>query len=236
MTGPDVLGEAINAYWKNGKAEKIRVWVDNDEDDSLDPGYFFRDFSQMPVLEQYALQLATGKCLDVGAAAGCHSLVLQEWGFDVVAIDNSQLSCDVAKERGVKKVVCADFEDFDEGGFDTIFLLMNGWGLGVTSKGTMTMLQKMAKMLNPGGKIIGDTSDIIYMRPKIKGQQKPPFDNNYYGQIRFDLQWNQHKTSFPWLYPAPDVLEELAKQLELDFEVIIEGDHYDYLVGITKPQ
>lgn len=47
---------------------------------------------QMPLLERTALQLATGKILDVGAGSGCHSLALQEAGKDVHAIDISPLS------------------------------------------------------------------------------------------------------------------------------------------------
>ena len=38
------------------------------------------------------VDMATGKTLDVGAGSGCHSLVLQEKGIDVTAIDISPLS------------------------------------------------------------------------------------------------------------------------------------------------
>lgn len=49
--------------------------------------YLFRDFKDMPKLEQKALQLVKGRVLDVGCGAGSHALYLQEKGFDVTAID-----------------------------------------------------------------------------------------------------------------------------------------------------
>ena len=38
------------------------------------------------LLERTALQMATGRILDVGAGSGCHSLTLQEAGKEVHAI------------------------------------------------------------------------------------------------------------------------------------------------------
>ena len=63
--------------------------------------------------------MATGKTLDVGAGSGCHSLVLQEKGIDVTAIDISPLSVETMKERGIKKVMEQDFFTQEEQ-YDTI--------------------------------------------------------------------------------------------------------------------
>lgn len=232
----DVLGKAIHRYWQEGKSEKIKIRINGEADEPLDPAYFFRTFDEMPYLEQYALLRAKGKCLDVGAAAGCHSLVLQEWGMDVTALEYSELSSEVAQKRGVEKVVCTDLMKFEGAGFDTIFLLMNGWGLGITLEGTYKLMEKLKTLLNPGGQIIGDTSDLVYMHPENKGQQMPSFGEKYYGEIQFDLNWEHYHTSFPWLYPAPQVLEEIARQHSMDYELVTEGEHYDFLVAISRPQ
>ena len=69
----------------------------------------FRTYDAMPGIEQKALDLAQGRTLDVGAASGCHSLVLQERGMDVTAIDISSLSVETMLARGVKKVILQDF-------------------------------------------------------------------------------------------------------------------------------
>ena len=64
---------------------------------------------EIPLIERMALDMVTGKTLDVGAGAGCHSLVLQERSINVTAIDISPLSVETMKERGIKKVLEQDF-------------------------------------------------------------------------------------------------------------------------------
>ena len=70
------------------------------DEDEIPVEELFRTEKQMPLLERTALQMATGKILDVGAGSGCHSLTLQEAGKEVHAIDISPLSVEVMKQRG----------------------------------------------------------------------------------------------------------------------------------------
>jgi SAM-dependent methyltransferase len=97
----------------------------------------------MPEIERKALDMATGKTLDVGAGSGCHSLVLQEKGIDVTAIDISPLSVETMKERGIKKVMEQDFFTM-QGKYDTILMLMNGIGI----VGTLERLPKFFRQLD----------------------------------------------------------------------------------------
>ena len=45
------------------------------DEDEIPVEELFRTEKQMPLLERTALQMATGKILDVGAGSGCHSPV-----------------------------------------------------------------------------------------------------------------------------------------------------------------
>lgn len=73
------------------------------------------------MLERTALQLATGKILDVGAGSGCHALALQEMDKEVCAIDISPLSVEVMKQRGVNDARLVNlFDEQFTGQFDTI--------------------------------------------------------------------------------------------------------------------
>ena len=57
------------------------------EEDAVPLNYFFRDFSEMPKLEQHALELTKGRTLDIGCGSGCHSLYLQnEKEIDVTGL------------------------------------------------------------------------------------------------------------------------------------------------------
>ena len=49
--------------------------------------------------EEAALDLCRGRTLDVGAGAGCHSLILQERGLDVVAIDVAPEAVEVMRNQ-----------------------------------------------------------------------------------------------------------------------------------------
>ena len=84
----DPMGAAIIDYLAHGKASKLRVFSSMFDEDEIPVNQLFRTFQEMPSLEQKALQLSTGKILDVGAGSGCHTLALQEMGKEVTAIDN----------------------------------------------------------------------------------------------------------------------------------------------------
>ena len=126
----DPMGAAIIDYLAHGKASKLRVFSSMFDEDEIPVNQLFRTFQEMPSLEQKALQLSTGKILDVGAGSGCHTLALQEMGKEVTAIDISPLSIEAMNKRGVKDARLQNFFDRSlTGPFDTILLLMNGSGI-----------------------------------------------------------------------------------------------------------
>ena len=95
------MGRAIADYWKTKKADRLRVFSPMFEEDEIPLTTLFRTYENMPEIERKALDMATGRTLDVGAASGCHSLVLQKKGIDVTAIDISPLAVETMKNRGV---------------------------------------------------------------------------------------------------------------------------------------
>ena len=107
----DPMGQAIRDFYHTGKAAKLRVFSSMFYEDEIPVKTLFRSFEDMPVQQQRAIKLCRGRVLDVGAGSGCHSVILKERGFDVVAIDISQLSVDVMKERGVNAM---NINFFDE--------------------------------------------------------------------------------------------------------------------------
>lgn len=125
--------------------------------------YLFRDFKEMPKLEQKALQLAKGKILDVGCGAGSHALYLQEKGFAVTAIDISENAVKACQLRGLKNVKNQNILEIENDKFDTILLLMNGTGIFKTLAEISRYLQKLKSLLTENGQILIDSSDIIYM-------------------------------------------------------------------------
>ena len=93
----DPMGAAIYDIHKNGKADVLRVFSSQFEEDEIPVADLFREFEDMPELEQVALEMASGKILDVGAGSGCHSVSLQKMGKQAIAIDIAPLSVEGMK-------------------------------------------------------------------------------------------------------------------------------------------
>ena len=230
------MGRAIADYWNTKKASKLRVFSPMFEEDEIPLTTLFRTYNSMPEIERKALDLANGRVLDVGAGAGCHSLVLQERGVDVTAIDISPLSVETMKERGVKKVLEQDFFTL-EGQYDTILMLMNGIGIVGTLERLPEFFKQIDKILAPGGQVLCDSSDISYVFETEDGIIELPDDMSYYGEHSFHMQYKDTiGEPFDWLYIDADTLKEKAVRSGYAVEVVAEGEHYDYLARITKIQ
>ena len=102
----DVLGKALMDFHDGITGFTLLSNSSLGETQELNPDYFFRDLKHMPDLEKQALDLATGRVLDVGCGAGSHSLLLQEKKLTVTGIDFSEGATLVARKRGVQQVVC----------------------------------------------------------------------------------------------------------------------------------
>lgn len=230
----DPMGSAIYDYWKHGKADVLRVFSPMFEEDELPVQTLFRSFEEMPVIEQTALQMASGRTLDVGAGSGCHSLVLQEKGVDVTALDISPLSVKTMQERGVKRALLQDFFTFEEQ-FDTVLLLMNGAGITGTVERLPLLFQQLDKVLAPGGQALCDSSDLCYLFEDEDGIIELHDMDGYYGELVYQLQYKDIKGEpFPWLYVDANTLSEQAAACGYLMEIVAQGDHYDYLARITK--
>ena len=228
------MGRAIADYHKTKKASKLRVFSPMFEEDEIPLTTLFRSYDSMPKIERKALDLAKERILDVGAGAGCHSLVLQERGLDVTAIDISPLSVETMKERGVKKVLEQDFFTL-EGQYDTILMLMNGIGIVGTLERLPEFFKQLDKILAPRGQVLCDSSDISYVFETDDGIIELPDDMSYYGEHSFQMRYKDTiGKPFNWLYIDADTLREKAWGSGYTVEVIAEGEHYDYLARITK--
>jgi len=232
----DLFGKAILDYQTNNSPEDILTETSISEADEMSVAYLFRNYNEMPKLEQKALQLAKGKVLDVGCGAGSHALELQnERKLEVTAIDISENAVKACQLRGINNVKVANILDLDiENKFDTIILLMNGTGIFGTLNETAKYLQKLKSLLNEGGQILIDSSDLIYMFDQDEdGAYSIPADG-YYGELTFTVQYKgEMEETFPWLYLDYNTLQNAAIANGLQCELVEEGEHFDYLAKIT---
>lgn len=232
----DPMGAAILDFQKQGKAARLRVLSSMFEEDEMPVTHLFRSVPEMPVLEQKALQLAKGRVLDIGAGSGCHTLALQEKGLAVKAIDISPLSCEAMKLRGVKNAECINlFDDHLGTGFDTILLLMNGTGIAGKIEHLPALFQRLKALLNPGGQILIDSSDLKYIYENEDGSFDINLNGAYYGEVDYQMIYKDVKGDhFDWLYVDFPLLKSIAETCGLHGELVAEGEHYDYLARIFQ--
>ncbi len=120
----DLFGTAILDYQTNNNPENLQTETSISEIDEMSVAYLFRDFNEMPLLEQKALALAKGRVLDVGCGSGSHSLYLQsEKNLEVLALDISPNAIKTCELRGVKNTKIQDVMTLENEKFDTILLL-----------------------------------------------------------------------------------------------------------------
>lgn len=230
----DLFGKAILDYQTNNNPENLITETNISEKDEMSVAYLFRDYNEMPKIEQKALQIAKGKILDVGCGAGSHSLTLQnDRNLDVTSIDISQNAIQACKLRGLKNAKTADLMTLEDEKFDTILALMNGTGIFGTLKDTPKFLQKLKNLLQPNGQILIDSSDIIYMFDDDEDGGKWIPSNGYYGELTFTISYkNETEEPFSWLYLDYNTLQNAAFANDLKCELIMEGEHYDYLARL----
>jgi len=226
----DIFGTAIKAFYEENDKTAIIVHSPDFEDDSIPVEYLFRDYEQMPKIEQKALNLCLGRVLDVGCGAGSHALYLQKnKDFQVKAIDTSERAIEIVKKRGVKNALCEDFFKIKNEKFDTILMLMNGTGIIEKLENLQHFFEHSRSILNKGGKILIDSSDLIYLF-----DDEPIDTQKYYGEFQFSVSYkNQKSDDFNWLYIDPALLKKYAEANNFQCEVLETGENHDYLACLT---
>lgn len=233
----DPMGRAIFDYHTTGNAAKLRVFSSMFYEDEIPVPTLFRTFDEMPVQEKKAIELCRGRVLDVGAGSGCHSAVLMERGLEVVAIDISELSVEVMKQRGIDARLINFFDEKFTEKFDTILLAMNGIGITGKTNRLADFFRSAKRLLAPEGQILLDSSDIKYVFMNDDGSMDIDLAAGYYGEIDYKMRYkNITSKPFDWLYIDFDTLSMYAEEHGFTCEKCIDGEHYDYLARIVPAQ
>lgn len=232
----DPMGAAMKDFLAGEKDAQVVVASDLTEDDVIPAHYLFRTEQEMPALELAALAACYGKVLDIGAGAGSHALVLQQQGKDVTAIDVSLGAAEVMQQRGVTKILHQDVMALKNEQFDTLLLLMNGIGITGNLRGLDRFLRHAKTLLRPGGQVLLESSDILYMFEEEDGSVVLDLNAGYYGEVKYNMRYKDQESGwFKWLFIAGAILEDHAKAQGFAFEVLFEGEHGNYLARLSLP-
>ncbi len=231
----DPYGNALIDFYRGDMSALITTRRNDGFEAELPAAYFFREPADFSRIDRAATDLCRKNVLDIGAGAGCHSLVLQEKGLSVCAIDISPQACDVMRQRGVQEVHCANIFEFDEGQFRT--LLMMGHGIGIVGNlaGLGRFLRHARKLVKPDSQIVLDSLDVrttddprhlAYLEANRQG-------GRYVGEIRMQLEYRELQGPFfGWLHVDPETLTQHAADSGWSCEIVLQEDDGNYLARL----
>lgn len=224
----DVHGHAIRDYYQEKNPSPLILHTCYGDPEEMPVEVFFRDELDFSMIEHLALLESKGKVLDIGAGAGAHTLALEAMGFDVYGIDVSPACIEVMKESGVTNPILGDYRKH-QGKYDTLLLMMNGIGIIGTLEAFPAFLKTCKSLLNPGGQILFDSSDISYLYED--GLMKP---DRYYGEVKFQYEYKGEKGDwFDWVYIDQSTLMKMAEKEGCQVEILTTDENDQYLAQIT---
>lgn len=227
----DPIGYAIEDYKKSNKLKDCIIEVETTltENEELPASHFFRSYDLFPNQEKEALKCVGTHVLDIGAGAGCHSLYLQKTNH-VDALDISKEACEVMHERGIKNVIHTDIWTFNsDKKYDSLLMLMNGIGMVKDLNGLKLFLLKCKDLVKPGGNILIDSADIIYMFQEADGSVALDLNAKYHGEIEYRLKYKESDSGwFPWLYVGFEVLQDIATECGYYTKLLYSDETYAY--------
>ena len=230
-TNIDIIGKALLDYQLGNFKENIITYSSIAGNDEMDIPFLFRTYQEMPIIEQKALDLCIGSVLDIGCGAGSHTLHLQNKELKVMAIDISKGAIKTCSLRGVKNALVKNIWDVKNQKFDTILAMMNGIGICEKIENLKSFLAHLKSLLNPGGQIILDSSDVIYMYDENIRELILNENDKYYGEVIFEMVYkNQFSNLIHWLFVDFSTLKTHADEIGLKCEIVKKGYHHDFLV------
>ncbi|MCF2971206.1 class I SAM-dependent methyltransferase [Synechococcus sp. Nb3U1] len=196
---------------------------------------------ELPETEALALDLCRGRVLDIGAGTGRHTLLLQEQGLPVWALDRSPVALRIMAERGIRHRIQADIFDWTgpEVRFDTLLLLMNGIGLVGSLAGLDHFLRLARDWLEPTGQMLLDSTDLRDAQKEddeTENSENPrstPADPEE-GVVQFVAEYNGYRGDpFSWLFVEPEALLQHAQATGWQGQIIYQDPAGAFLARLT---
>lgn len=231
----DPLGSMLCDYLGGNPEAFLNVWSSTLEMSTMTGATMCRNYAAMNEMEKSALAACHGRVLDVGAGAGCHSLVLQARDLEIEAIDISPGCVEVMRRRGVAAPSHRNVFALDNSSYDTILMLMNGIGICSTLNGLNLFLQQLDRLLAPGGQLLTDSTDLT---PTFtaKGEATYNDDDGYCGETDFVMIYRGMRSDpFGWLYIDFGLLATICGFHGFLCEKLMETQGNQYLARIARP-
>ncbi len=231
-----LYGEAILDYF-NGNFQTPLIVVDElGRRKEVPVNLFFREFGEFPEMEKKAVELCSGKVLDIAAAAGRHSLALQQRGLIVCAVDIIPSCVQVMKMRGVHEAYCTDILEFQGGPFDTLLGVMNGLTIVERLERLPAFLKHIRRLIGPDGQYLVDSADLrCSVDSQMQGLLKTKTDaGDYFGELTAHIEYRNKKgTTLRELFVDPETLRDHAFEAGWKCDIVMQQNNGRYLAQLA---
>lgn len=236
--GKDPLGTMVSDFYSGDSGAFLNVWSSTLEMSTMQGTTMFRDFESMDEVEKCALAACRGRILDVGAGAGCHSLVLQSRNLDVDAVDISPACVDVMRKRGIENSRLDNILDLrntsSSSHYDTVLMLMNGIGIAGSLDGLNLFIQNLDSLLAPDGQLLVDSTDLTGEFIE-KGEAVYSEEGGYCGETEFVMIYKGLRSDpFSWLYVDFELLSTICNFHGFRCDKLIETNENQFLARIYR--
>jgi SAM-dependent methyltransferase len=238
MRSSSPYAEAMLDYWRGDADAAYTIHRDDGWSQLVPVAAAFAGQPFNPI-EQLALDRASGRVLDVGAGVGRHSLALQRSLGQVTSIEIEPELVRIMSERGVKDAMAESVFTLASREFDTILMLMNGFGLVGTLSGAAAFLEHARSLLSPGGQILCDSLDVRQTSnaTHLAYQEANQRDGRPAGQMRFSIEYRDRRgEAFDWLHLDFDALRRHAEQHGWLAERLAQEESGRYLARLLLSQ
>jgi SAM-dependent methyltransferase len=221
---------ALMAYHCGDHAASFTIRRDDGFEEEVPASVFYTDQS-FPEIELRGLELCGGSVLDIGAAAGRHTLELIRRGCTVTSLDILPEMESILRVRCANKIVISDVFSFSEQRFDTLLMLMNGIGMVGTFNRLDEFLLHAHKIITNDGQVVFDSIDVaattdpvhVAYRQKNIELGKPP------GRQSFTMTYKTLHQSYDWLHIDFSTLSEHCQKAGWEPTLIFEEPDGHYL-------
>lgn len=236
--GPEAwapLAQALVAYMGGDRGAELTVHADEGEPEPIPVSLFFRSRRELREVDREALSLVRGRVLDAGAGVGPLSLILQESGVDVAAVEVIPEAVEIMAQLGVRDAREGRVQELPPSrDFDTVLALMNGAGLAETLHDLPTLLQALDGLLAPGGQILLDSTDLL---ERERGSLRNPAwdEHEYPGEFQYQMEFRGERGApFPYLFVDPVTLGRVAAAGGWRTELAWQGGAGGFLARLTR--
>lgn len=232
----DAFGHMLLDYLERGSGQELIERDDGFIAVSAGAETYFGDLSDE---QREVADRAEGRVLDIGCGAGRFALYLQKHGLDVVGIDVSPHAIEVCRRRGLKNARALSLAQIDAsiGQFDTLLMLGHNLALLESQVEARRILKRLASVVPPGGRIIGNTLDPYQTEDgdHLAYHEENRSKGRMGGQIRMRVRYRRYTSPwFDYLFLSLSELEGLLRGTEWRLLEVIAQAGPGYAVQIER--